>query len=92
MTLRLASTWLVAFGIAASSAWAQEAVTNDVQQGHHLAVPRLPDVHARHIGNVRLVARRCNVILKPDVLEGMLRDGGHIGSPRLVGRNGAWGT
>ena len=38
MTIRVASAWLVAFGVVAGSAWAQEAGTDDVQQGHRLAI------------------------------------------------------
>jgi mono/diheme cytochrome c family protein len=39
MMIRNASAWLVAFGLVASTVWAQEAsVTDDVQQGHQLAV------------------------------------------------------
>ena len=58
MTLRLASTWLVAFGISASSAWAQEAVTNDVQQGHHLAV---------------LICSNCHIAARDQPFEPILR-------------------
>jgi len=58
MTLRLASTWLVAFGIAASTAWAQEAVTDDVQQGHHLAV---------------LICSNCHVAARDQPFEPILR-------------------
>jgi mono/diheme cytochrome c family protein len=35
MTLRFASAWLVAFGVAGGAACAQEG--DEVQQGHHLA-------------------------------------------------------
>lgn len=37
MTLRFASAWLVAFGVAGGTALAQEPGADDVQQGHHLA-------------------------------------------------------
>jgi mono/diheme cytochrome c family protein len=39
MTKHISSAWLVAFGVVASAAWAQEAsVSDDVQQGHRLAI------------------------------------------------------
>ena len=39
MTVRIVSAWLVAFGVAAGSAHAQDAsATDDVQQGHRLAI------------------------------------------------------
>jgi len=39
MTIRIVSAWLVSLGFAVTSAWAQgPGVTDDVQQGHRLAV------------------------------------------------------
>jgi hypothetical protein len=58
MTLRLASTWIVAFGIGASSAWAQETVTGDVQQGHRLAI---------------LICSNCHIAARDQPVEPILR-------------------
>ena len=47
MTIRVASAWLVAFDVVAGSAWAQEAGTDDVQQGHRLAILILRELSYR---------------------------------------------
>jgi mono/diheme cytochrome c family protein len=58
MTIRVASAWLVAFGVVAGSAWAQEAGTDDVQQGHRLAI---------------LICANCHIAAKDQPFEPILR-------------------
>jgi mono/diheme cytochrome c family protein len=59
MTVRIASAWLVAFGVAAGSALAQKAnVTDDVQQGQRIAM---------------LICSNCHIVARDQPSEPMLR-------------------
>ena len=58
MAIRIASAWLIAFGVVAGSAWAQEAGTDDVQQGHRLAI---------------LICANCHIAAKDQPFEPILR-------------------
>lgn len=59
MIARIASAWLVAFGVVAVSAWAQEAsVTDDVQQGKRLAM---------------LICSNCHIVARDQPFEPILR-------------------